>query len=502
MLVTGSAFVAVWGLVGLFGLLKYGTPVLTHGTVPHGLGWMDGDIQEAWPLVHDHPLVELLWWVVEHAVIILFGFLMLRQGVRKLWPNNFTGGRKAAPIPGVDPASSLVLATVKGLFCCIGLNVAALGFFALRSCATAWHGNVPYWLTGTIVSYRFSDSCQAISQKIDWGGFSFAVFFVSMVFLSIALLRDAVLEIRTALRHGRLERSAGRFRLAMVAAAFGILIAGSILFWTQISSRSGEQGGLAQNQQARAVNTNPEQVAPWSGWSVGDEAKIVHTEDGGRTWKTQNSGKGTFYSVNFPTRLSGWAVGGGGAIWHSGDGGETWGGQTSGSTEDLCQIAFVGPESGWVVGDGGTILHTEDGGNTWKSQKSGTSDSLSSVNFVTRQSGWAAGAKGTILHTEDGGSTWKPQNSGTVREFIGLAFATTSSGWAVGKKGTILHTEDGGSTWKFQASGIRADAMSVAFVSPQSGWVVGRDGVILHTTDGGAYVGIRSQRYQRRFCRS
>jgi len=492
MLVTGSALVAVWGFVGLFGMLKYGIPVVTHGNVPHWLGWMDGDIQQAWPLVHDHPLVELLWWVVEHAVIVLCGFLLLRQGVRKLWPNKFTGRRKAAPVAGVDQAPSLVLATVKGLFGCIGLNVAALGFFALRSCATAWHGNVPYWLAGTIISYRFSDSCQAISEKLDWGGFSFAVFFASLLFLSIALLRDAVLEIRTALRHRQLARPGRGFQLAMVAAASGILIAGSILFWTQISSRSGEQGGLAQKQQARAANTNPEVVAPWSGWAVGDEAKIVHTDDGGGTWKTQNSGKGTFYSTTFPTRLSGWAVGGGGAIWHSGDGGETWGGQTSGSTSDLCQIDFVGPEFGWVVGDAGTILHTEDGGGTWKPQHSGTNDGLWSVTFVTRQTGWAAGAKGTILHTEDGGSTWKPQNSGTVRELIGLAFATTTSGWAVGKKGTILHTEDGGRTWKFQASGIRSDAMSVAFVTPQSGWVVGRSGVILHTADGGRTWGFEA----------
>jgi hypothetical protein len=137
MLVTGSAFVVVWGLVGLFGLFKYGIPVVTHGNVPNWLGWMEGDIREAWPLVHDHPLVELLWWVVEHAVVVLFGFLLLRQGVRKLWPNKFTSRRKAAPVAGVDQAPSLVLATVKGLFGCIGLNVAALGFFALRSCATA-----------------------------------------------------------------------------------------------------------------------------------------------------------------------------------------------------------------------------------------------------------------------------------------------------------------------------------------------------------------------------
>jgi photosystem II stability/assembly factor-like uncharacterized protein len=482
LVVTGSALSTVWGVVGLFGLLKYGMPIATHGNVPGWLGWMGEDIREAWPLVHDHPLVEMLWWVVEHTVIVLFGFLLLRLGARKLWPRRYTGRRKAAHIQGVDQAPSLVLASVKGLFGWIALNAAVLGFYTLRSCASGWHGIVPPWLTGIIISYRLSDSCQAISQKLDWGGFSFGVFFVALLALSIVLIRDVILEIRAALRHRRLARSGRELQEVLIAAAAcAILVAGSILLWMHISSRSRP----VQNLHARAVNTNSELVAPWSGWTVGNDAKILHTEDGGVTWKAQNSGTGTFFSVTSPTRVSGWAVGGGGAIWHSDDGGETWDKQESGITEEITGVAFVGPEFGWVVGDGGTIRHTEDGGRTWKPQNCGTTNNLFSVIFVTKQSGWVVGAKGTVLHTEDGGSSWKSQNSGTVRELIGLAFATISSGWAVGENGTILHTEDGGSTWKFQASGIRSDAMSVAFVTPQSGWVVGRGGTILHTEDGG-----------------
>ncbi|MGD1108638.1 MAG: YCF48-related protein [Terracidiphilus sp.] len=492
LLGTGSTVITVWGLVGLFGLVKYGIPILTHGIVPHWLNWMAEDMQSAWPLVHDHPFLEMLWWVVEHTVIVLFGYLLLRQGTRALWPHRFTGQRKAAPALGVNQASAFVLASVKGISGCIALVVAALGLFSLRSCATAWHGNVPPWLTGTIISYRFSDSCQAYSQKVDWGAFSFGVFFVSLLFLSIAWVRDGVLGIRAALQHRHLARPGRGFWLAMVAAACAILIAGSFLFWAHIFSWSGERSRLAQKQNDHAVNTNPELAASWSGWAVGDDAKILHTADGGETWTTQNSDKGTFYSVTFPTRLSGWTVGGGGAIRHSVDGGETWGGDASGVTSDLTGVAFVGPEFGWVVGDGGTILHTEDAGSTWKPQKSGTSDSLWSVAFVTRQSGWVGGANGTILHTEDGGSSWKPQNSGTVRGLIGLAFATPSSGWAVGQKGAILHTTDGGDTWKFQASGIRSDAMSAAFVTPESGWIAGRSGVILHTEDGGATWGFEA----------
>jgi photosystem II stability/assembly factor-like uncharacterized protein len=486
MLVTGPSIFTVWGLVGLFGLIKYGVPILTGGNIPKWLDWMGDDIRSAWPIVHDHPFLEMLWWVVEHAVIVLFGWLLFRHGARMLWPYKFEGRRKAVPVPGVDEAPSLFLASVKGLCGYVALTVAAVGLYSLRSCATSWHGIVPSWLTGTIISYRFSDSCQAFSLKPDWGAISFVAFFISLLCLSGVLLRDAVREIRASLRHQQLAEPGGRPQLALVAATCGVLLLGSIWFWMHIVSRSNERGGRENQQPTRSVSTNPEILAPWSGSAVGDDATILFTEDGGATWKSQNNGKGTFYAVIFPTRSSGWAVGGGGAIWHTNDGGESWGGQSSGVTTDLTEVAFVGPEFGWIAGDEGTILHTEDAGSTWKKQNSGTSDNLWSLTFVTKQLGWAAGANGTILHTEDGGNSWKPQNSGTVRGLIGLAFVTNSSVWAVGQKGVILHTENGGRTWNFQPSGTRLDLMSAAFVTPQLGWVVGRKGIILHTSDGGS----------------
>ena len=483
----GSAVITIWGFIGLFGIVKYGTPILTDGTVPKWLNWMAADIDSAWPIVHDHPFIEMMWWVGEHTVIILCGYLILRLGMRALWPHKFSRRRKAAALPGFGPLSWSVLALVKGLAGCVALIVATMGFYSLRSCATAWHGNVPAWLTGTLISYRLTDSCQAFSQKVDWGAFSFAVFFVSLLILSISWLFSAVLEVRAALRQRQPAQPARNLRLAaIVAAVCVIIVAGSILFWTHFISNSDDRGGLASKHEASAVITNPSSVGPWSAWAVGDQAMMVETEDGGNTWTTKNTSKGTFYSVAFPTRLSGWVVGSGGAVFHTDDGGATWNQQAKGvTTDDLSEVAFVEPNIGWIVGDGGTVLHTDDAGSTWKPQSSGAPGFLSFVTFINSQSGWAAGSDGGIVHTQDGGNTWKRQNSPTVRSLIGMAFPTATSGWAVGRRGTILHTDDGGNTWKSQDSGTRADLMSTAFVTPQSGWAVGRDGVILHTDDGG-----------------
>ena len=483
----GSTVITIWGFIGLFGLVKYGTPILTGGVVPKWLNWMAADIDSAWPIVHDHPVIEMLWWVAEHAVIILGGYLILRLGMRALWPHRFSRRRKAAVLPGFGPLSWSILALVKGLAGCVALIVAAMGFYALRSCATAWHGNAPAWLTGTLISYRLTDSCQAFSQKVDWGAFSFAAFFVSLLILSIAWLLSAALGVRAALRQRQPAQPVKNLRLAaIVAAVCVIVVAGSFLLWTHFLSNSEDRGGLANKHQASAVIMNPESIGPWSAWAVGDQAMMIETEDSGNTWTTKNTSKGTFYSVAFPTRLAGWVVGSGGAVFHTDDGGATWNQQAKGiTTDDLSEVAFIGPNFGWIVGDGGTVLHTEDAGNTWKPQNSGAPGFLSFVAFINSQLGWAAGSDGAIVHTQDGGATWKKQNSPTVRSLIGMSFASATSGWAVGRKGTILHTDDGGNTWKFQDSGTRADLMSIAFVTPQSGWAAGRDGVILHTDDAG-----------------
>jgi len=482
LLCIGAAVITTWGLVGLFGLVKYGIPILTNGNVPHWLNWMSEDIDSAWPIVHDHPLIEFLWWVVEHAIVILFGFLLIRLAARMMWPHKTSGRRRAIAIPGFGQAPWFVWASVKGLSGCVAMVVATMGFFTLRSCATTWHGIVPAWLTGAIVSYRFSDACHVYSQKPDWGAISFAAFFVALFFVSIAWIRGAIVEFLSR----RSPQPGRRLQTALITGAVCVvLVVGSVLLWTHALSPSSSRNGVAPNQPT-VVNAAPEPGGPWTAWATGQQAKILETDNSGVTWTTKNTSNGTFYSVDFPTRLVGWVVGSGGAIFYTDNGGDSWRQQAKGvTTEDISEVAFVDPYFGWVVGDGGTILHSEDSGATWKPESSGTSEYLSYVTFVNRQSGWAAGSGGVILHTDNGGNSWKAQSSPTVRALIGMAFPTASAGWAVGKKGTILHTDDGGSTWTIQASGTRLDVMSVDFVSAQSGWVVGRAGIILHTEDGG-----------------
>ena len=110
--------------------------------------------------------------------------------------------------------------------------------------------------------------------------------------------------------------------------------------------------------------------------------------------------EGSLSSVAFATSQSGWTVGDNGTMLHTEDGGKTRIlVQQHGSR--FSAVIFANSQSGWAVGDNGTILHTEDGGKSWTPQMSNTKESLSSVAFATSQSGWAMGDNARF-GTEDG----------------------------------------------------------------------------------------------------
>jgi photosystem II stability/assembly factor-like uncharacterized protein len=311
--------------------------------------------------------------------------------------------------------------------------------------------------------------------------------------------------------------SNNRGRVRVVAALCGLLIAGAILYLVSRPDWKKQVSGTDEDLLAVTFPT------PQSGWVVG-QIGILHTEDAGRTWASQEIPvKGYFGALNsvaFATPQSGWAVGDQGIILRTTDSGRTWIQQISTVTKRLFSVAVASPQSAWAVGEDGVILHTEDGGTTWKAPSSGTELWLFSVVFLSPQSGWAAGASGTILHTEDGGATWKVQSSGEgeirslaivssqsswalhyalihtedggrtwkdqgalgsqVLYLNALTFPTPDQGWAVGNEGLIIHTADGGATWSKQSTHSTEDLKAVAFPTPQSGWAVGREGRILH----------------------
>lgn len=202
------------------------------------------------------------------------------------------------------------------------------------------------------------------------------------------------------------------------------------------------------------------------------------------------------FGISFPTKEQGWACGRWGAILHTSDGGKTWKRQASTTDFTLSALSFSDYQNGWAVGEQGTIIHTSDGGKTWVQQKSPVPYFLLDVYFINAKQGWIVTERTTILFTDDGGATWEVQFEDQDYVLKGISFCDAFHGWAVGEYGFIYHTADGGKNWEHQAGQFGWDdetgeivggnyLFDVVALDPQTSWVVGIDGYVARTVDGG-----------------
>jgi photosystem II stability/assembly factor-like uncharacterized protein len=235
-------------------------------------------------------------------------------------------------------------------------------------------------------------------------------------------------------------------------------------------------------------------------WAVGAFGTIMHTKDGGKSWRPQNSHTTEhLYSVDFSDALHGWIAGRSGLVLHTTDGGDTWQEQPSGSERHFFKVKAIDQQRAWLVGDWGAIFTTNDGGKTWENRSLTRDVILNSEAWPDAQHGWIVGEAGTIVATTDGGATWADQKSGVEKTLFGVTFTDAQHGWAVGLDGLILHTVDGGQTWQAQHGDTTVGALEqVGFaealdnpslydvaVAGQLGYAVGDIGCIYMTEDGG-----------------
>ena len=229
------------------------------------------------------------------------------------------------------------------------------------------------------------------------------------------------------------------------------------------------------------------------GWVVLSNESICHTNDGGITWKIQNSNSKGLVSVDFVNENIGWIVGNGGIVLKTINGGQEWiTYQISNISTGLHSVQFINENNGWIVGENGLILHTTNGGGIWVKQNSGISDPLNDLSFVDLKNGWIVGS-GTfpifnyqvILHTTDGGDYWQNVDYTRGDALYTVHFPNSSVGYAGGYYGRIKYTKNGGQTWDFTRVGNESFS-SVFFIDSNSGWIVGNTkDAIYRTVDGG-----------------
>ena len=155
-------------------------------------------------------------------------------------------------------------------------------------------------------------------------------------------------------------------------------------------------------------------------WAVG-ASLIVHTGDGGRSWKVQYSGPDPLISVDMVDASHGWAAGPSGLV-ATDDGGGCWSRRSTPSPA-IHAVHFVDPNMGWAVAaasdpisavpnTGGILERTTDGGRTWARQTA--PDNVQTVCFTDARQGWLTAA-GQLQATADGGAHWTAVPLATAR---------------------------------------------------------------------------------------
>ena len=103
------------------------------------------------------------------------------------------------------------------------------------------------------------------------------------------------------------------------------------------------------------------------------------------------------YAVAFADATRGYAVGAKGIVLRTDDGGATWKDQESGLTTNLFAVSAASRDEALVAGDQGRVLTTKDGGKTWSVQPTITTSPMFAVTYQRGGNVWIAGHGGAIL---------------------------------------------------------------------------------------------------------
>jgi photosystem II stability/assembly factor-like uncharacterized protein len=260
--------------------------------------------------------------------------------------------------------------------------------------------------------------------------------------------------------------------------------------------------------------------------AVGQRGHIIVSTDGGASWKQSPVPVSSdLTSVHFVDDRQGWVVGHDGVILHSEDGGDTWRVQldgraanallvesmkrkvsaepaseeakkllaeasryqAQGADKPFLDVWFADSRHGYAVGAYSLIFRTEDGGRTWESWF----DRIDNPKFFNLYA--IRPAAGELYVSGEGGLMLKLDT--TKRRFTALAmpyngsfFGIADAGSAViayGLRGNVYRSDDNGATWAKVDAGLAASVVASVRTGEGATLLADAGGRIASSTDGG-----------------
>lgn len=210
-----------------------------------------------------------------------------------------------------------------------------------------------------------------------------------------------------------------------------------------------------------------------NGWVVGgdDFPVILNTNNGGITWNVQYANpeiSKLCQDISFCNDSTGWAVGSEGLILHTNDGGNNWTSQDFTTYGYIRNVQAMSNSLAFSCGTTGLFLYTHDGGNNWQQISTSTFDqnNLQGLYFLDSLNGWIVGDLGSLYYTINGGMNWTHEDFGFYEFFHDIYFTDQSNGWIAGMDGLIYHTSNGGGLITQQNEYLEDNFDSEIFITP------------------------------------
>jgi photosystem II stability/assembly factor-like uncharacterized protein len=229
--------------------------------------------------------------------------------------------------------------------------------------------------------------------------------------------------------------------------------------------------------------------------AVGDHGIVILSDDDGKTWRQAKEvpTRVLLTSVCFVDDKQGWAAGHWGEILHTEDGGETWKLQRTDTSVDqpLFSVYFFDAGHGIAVGLWSLAVRTADGGATWETVKMPTLPGADKAGpnlyeLFADKAGtvYIAAELGLVFKSSDGGQTWTLIKTGNKGSFWAGLVLPDNSVLVAGLNGKIWHSSDAGKTWSELNSGVSASLTDLAPL-PDGGVIgVGLEGAVVTSKDG------------------
>lgn len=226
-----------------------------------------------------------------------------------------------------------------------------------------------------------------------------------------------------------------------------------------------------------------------NGWAAGEDGVIIHTTDGGSSWKIQNNPVNFYiHDIFFINKRLGWAVSNefsnsGSTLLKTTNGGINWSAEDFyDSTFFLKTIYFPDSLTGFTAGFGGTFFKTTNAGSSWNPMLTDTSAFASfpivKIRFLTPDIGFACGGiidiAGVIWKTTNSGLSWIAENF-SPEPFYSLYLKSSIDMFAVGGDfeygAQIVRSSNIGSSWNYFNLGYFGQCMSIDFRTENEAWM-------------------------------